>query len=108
MELKIKNTKNIKQKAILFGYNQFSFGGYTEKDEISFLNLNMDEGIKISINGKDNHLHLHDIYKESASSPFRCESIEYTSNNTKFNMFYHYSMDANGKALFNPILYACF
>jgi len=104
MEIKIKNNKDIKQKSILFGYNEFTFNDYQKKDEISFFDINTDDGIEITMNGVSTTHGKLELIKALAENPKKLKSIEYTTNSPKSpNMFYHYRVDANGYKFFKPI-----
>ena len=103
MEIKIKNTFDIKQKAVVFGYNDFYFG--TKKlEESSFININTDDGIIISVNGDDTREGKMKIMEESiCKKRLKLKSIEFSSNNTKIGRFWIYCSDANGRCVLNPV-----
>ena len=105
MEITIKNKTFGKQKAVLFGYNEFTFNDYKKKDEVSFFDINTDEGIEITMNGDSTQHGKLSIIKNLVDNPKKLKSIEYTTNSIKPpNMFYVYMSDANGnKYLYKPI-----
>lgn len=104
MEITIKNKTFGKQKAILFGYNEFAFNNYQKKDEVSFFDINTDDGIEITMNGYSTTNGKLAIIKNLVDNPKKLKSIEYTTNSKKSpSMFYVYMSDANGqKYLFKP------
>ena len=103
MEVKIKNTTDKKQKAIIFGFNYMLHGGLHNLENPSFFDIKTDDGIEIKYDGDGSKEHIENMYKKMCSEVIRIENIEYTSNNNKLkNRFYCLIIDANGKMQFDP------
>ena len=98
MEVKIKNTKNKKQRAVVFDFSYILNSGVFFQ-EPSFFNIKNDDGIEIEYD-RD----IEDIKSVFIERHIDIKNIEYTSNNTKTsNHFYFSRIDANGKMVFDPV-----
>ena len=103
MEVKIKNTTDKKQKAVVFGFNYNLHGGGLHFESPSFFDIKTDDGIETTYDGDSSKEHLESLYHKIGSNPIHVRDIEYTSNNNKLtNCFYCLIIDANGKMLFDP------
>jgi len=105
MEVKIKNTTDKKQRAVVFGFNYtLHGGGLFNLQDPSFFNIKTDDGIEITYDGDGSKEHIESIYKKMCSDVINIKNIEYTSNNNKLSIgFFCLSIDANGKLVFDPI-----
>ncbi len=104
MEIKIKNTKDVSQKAVIFGYYDDCYELVSQNDN-PFFNLKTDEGIEIEMNGDktiEGRLKIVENKKDKYSEPIFIDFVEYEST-TKSIDFICMEIDANGQKVFNHV-----
>ena len=105
MKIKIKNTKDIYQKAVIFGYYDDCYE-LSKQNNNPFFNLKTDEGIEIEMNGDKSIKGRLEIVKNQVdgySKPIFIDSVEFKSSIDKGLFFDVLAIDANGSKSFNTV-----
>lgn len=105
MELVIKNNKNKKQRAVVFGSldcNTILF--HDSEKEVDFFDFSTDDGIDISINGDVTFENRLKLINKTKNWAIRIKDIEYYSNLSIPSMFHVLRSDVNGVRIINPII----
>lgn len=105
MEVTITNTTNDFKKAVVFGFNYnmpLMKNGYSDKN--SFFNIKTDDGVFIEYDGNGNIEKIKELFDFLNRNAFMADTIEYTSSLDKSDIFYYYTVDANGNKYFKNII----